>query len=104
MTDSDYRSVEMRIHRGRITEYGSVLVTVAPPAMWPTQINLPVDLFQMRMIVSRGRFDSRIEVDGQVAYVFTWDETPQWSILEFLFHGVQWRIEYRTRFPEMTSP
>lgn len=104
MNDSDnqQRTVEARYHVSAITLTGGTLFTNRARATWPIEMRLPglQSSDFIRVQASVHRFDSSIFIDHQIALHFTWVESPEWTVEEFIFNGALHRFEYRTRWPE----
>lgn len=99
-----YRTVEVRLHCGRDTLFGSLLVQVAPASSWPASVTLPTGPQLYRLLISKHRFESYVDINDCRAWSFTWDESAEWRVEEFLWQGSMWRLEYRTRYPELAAP
>ncbi len=99
----DFRTVEFRLHQNQLTLFGTLLVQVAPPESWPTAIALPTGPEMYRILVGRNKFESRVEINDYVVWTFTWEESHEWRVEEFMYNGARWRLEYRTRWPELEA-
>ena len=99
MTDHEHRSVAIRLHRGMVTMIPNMTITLGPRGSWPTEVPLPLAPSRVRLQVSRHRWQSLVTINHDVAWEFTWRETTDWTIEEFLYEGEIWRLEYQTRWP-----
>lgn len=95
------REVEIRFHKGATTIVSNTVFTIADHDQ-SDQITMPwhPDLYRIR--VHPGY--SWVEISGCIAWEFDWVQTKRWTVETFLYMGITWRLEYRTRWADRAAP
>ena len=94
------RNIEFRVHRGKVSLLTGCVMNVRPYNQM-TQETLPVSPEHYLITFSPNPRQSRIDINGRVAWQFTWRHSPDWTVEEFRLDGEDIRIEYRTVYPVM---
>lgn len=93
------RTVEIRFHRGNETLVANRVFNYDRPHMWPRSQTLETGPLLVQVRASRERYDSWVLINSAIVWQFTWQDTNAWTVEEFLYDGIVWRLEYRTRWP-----
>lgn len=99
--DTEGRTVEVRLHCGSTTYLTNTIFTVVPRVTWPTRLTMPSGgaAWLAQLQLGRHRWGSWFLLNGTIVWEFTWRESTEWTVEEFMYNGDRWRLEYRTRYP-----
>ena len=99
MMDTEPRTVEIRFHRADETLVSNGIFDMRPRSGWPHTLILPVGPTRVEIRVGGHRWQSYVSIDNWIAWDFTWMESTAWTVERFLYNGIVWQLEYRTRHP-----